>query len=112
MTLNNVVFPAPLGPIRPVTRPGSAARSTSWRAMTPPKRTLTSSTDRSDNAIHLLGDLGSAGVLAVAVAATRRLAAEAVGGARELADDPIGAAGDGHRPESGSEERDVLDVDQ
>src|SRR5437763_15657430 len=57
MTLNNVVLPAPLGPMRPVTRPGSAVRATSCRATTPPKRTLTSSTERSDNALHPLRDL-------------------------------------------------------
>src|ERR1700744_5725090 len=46
MTLNNVVLPAPLGPIRPVTAPASARRETPERAATPPKWTLTSSTAR------------------------------------------------------------------
>src|SRR4051794_20589615 len=44
MTLNNVVLPAPSGPISPVIRPASAARLTLSRAKRPPKRTLTSST--------------------------------------------------------------------
>src|ERR1035437_3842732 len=41
MTLNKVVFPAPLGPMRPVTVPGGTTRLTSVRADTPPKLTLT-----------------------------------------------------------------------
>ncbi len=44
MTLNRVVFPAPLGPISPVTVPGSTVRLASLRAATPPKRTATSET--------------------------------------------------------------------
>ena len=44
MTLNRVVLPAPLGPIRPVTVPGLTARLTSLRAATPPNRTATSRT--------------------------------------------------------------------
>src|SRR5947207_721720 len=106
MTLNNVVLPAPLGPMRPVTRPGSAVRSTSCRAITPPKRTLTSSTDRSDNAVHLLGDLvaGDAGVVCGP-------SAEPVDRPADLAHDPVGAAGDSHRSQAGAQERDVLDAD-
>src|SRR5260370_14605889 len=53
ITLNNVVLPAPFGPIRPVTRPLSASRSTSSRALTPPKRTPTLSTRNTDNVAHL-----------------------------------------------------------
>src|SRR5438477_12569006 len=103
MTLNNVVFPAPLGPMSPVTRPGSAARSTSWRAMTPPKRTLTSSTDRSDNAFHLPRDLHPS--------RRRRCRppAQAFEHAGHLGHDPVRAAGDGHRPQAGAEEGEVLD---
>src|ERR1035437_8763587 len=41
MTLNKVVFPAPLGPMRPVTVPGDTTRLTLVRADTPPKLTLT-----------------------------------------------------------------------
>ena len=41
MTLNSVVLPAPLGPISPVTMPGSARSDTSESAATPPKWTLT-----------------------------------------------------------------------
>src|ERR1700676_3695331 len=47
ITLNSVVLPAPLGPIRPVTRPGSTSRVVSERATTPPKRTETRSADNS-----------------------------------------------------------------
>src|SRR5439155_7180375 len=106
MTLNNVVLPAPLGPMRPVTRPGSAVRSTSCRAITPPKRTLTSSTDRSDNAVHLLGDLvaGDAGVVCGP-------SAEPVDRPADLAHDPVRAAGDRHGSQAGAQERDVLDAD-
>ena len=44
MTLNSVVLPAPFGPIRPVTSPGSAERLTPSSATLPPKRTVTSRT--------------------------------------------------------------------
>src|ERR1019366_8978542 len=44
ITLNRVVLPAPLGPIRPVTVPGRTRRLTSVRAATPPKCTPTSET--------------------------------------------------------------------
>src|SRR4051794_15025311 len=54
MTLNIVVFPAPLGPMRPVTRPASAARWTLSRASRLPKRTLTSSTRSTGKLPHLL----------------------------------------------------------
>src|SRR5579863_2835723 len=43
MTLNSVVFPAPFGPISPVTTPGSTLTVVSESARTPPKRTTTSS---------------------------------------------------------------------
>src|SRR5690242_12502536 len=38
-TLNNVVLPAPLGPIRPVTRPGSSVSDRPTTASLPPNRT-------------------------------------------------------------------------
>src|SRR5436309_120986 len=107
MTLNRVVLPAPLGPMRPVTRPGSAERSTSWRAITPPKRTLTSSTDRSDNAFHLLGDLDARD----AILGSGGASAETVDDTADLADDAVGAAGDRHGAESGAEEGQAVDVD-
>src|SRR5262249_28661040 len=44
ITLNNVVLPAPLGPMRPVTKPGAADSDTESRATLPPKRTMTSRT--------------------------------------------------------------------
>src|SRR5579871_5469362 len=47
MTLNSVVFPAPFGPIRPVTRPGSTLTLVSESARTPPNRTTTFSVSRS-----------------------------------------------------------------
>src|SRR3954454_8324770 len=46
MTLNNVVLPAPFGPMRPVTWPTSTRRSTSSSARTPPNSTETSATSR------------------------------------------------------------------
>src|SRR3546814_18764505 len=46
MTLNSVVLPAPLGPIRPVTCPAATSRSTSRTALWPPKRTLAPRTSR------------------------------------------------------------------
>jgi hypothetical protein len=46
MTWKRVVLPAPLGPIRPVTRPGSTAKETSASAWTPPNRLETRSTSR------------------------------------------------------------------
>src|SRR3954466_11826927 len=46
MTLNSVVLPAPLGPIRPVISPSRADRVTSVRALTPPKRTAMPETRR------------------------------------------------------------------
>src|SRR5580700_7721792 len=42
MTLNNVVFPAPLGPMSAVTAAASAVRLTSLRAATPPTCTAMS----------------------------------------------------------------------
>src|SRR5438270_2256319 len=108
MTLNRVVLPAPLGPMSPVTRPGSAVRSTSCRAMTPPKRTLTSSTDRSDNASHLL--LCDVNVLDARVR-RRRASAEPVDGPTDLTDDAVRTAGDRHGPQTGKEEREAVDMD-
>src|SRR6516165_1785284 len=52
MTLNRVVFPAPLGPISPVTRPGSTSMLASDSARRPPKRTTMSSVASSATA-HL-----------------------------------------------------------
>ena len=46
MALNSVVLPAPLGPIRLVTFPGSRSRSASSTAVTPPKRFVTAHTRR------------------------------------------------------------------
>src|SRR5271166_752819 len=47
MQLNSVVLPAPLGPIRPQIAPGATLSVTSSRAVTPPKRIETRSTERS-----------------------------------------------------------------
>ncbi len=47
MALKSVVLPAPLGPMRPVTVPGSTTRSTPRNAWTPPNRTSASATCRS-----------------------------------------------------------------
>src|SRR5438067_84437 len=41
MTLNNVVLPAPFGPITPTTSPGSTDADTSSSAVSPPNRTVT-----------------------------------------------------------------------
>src|SRR3954471_4424499 len=48
ITLKSVVLPAPFGPIRPVTCPGSTWSSASESAMSPPNRTLIASADSSD----------------------------------------------------------------
>src|SRR4051812_34902907 len=54
-TLNNVVFPAPLGPITPTTSPSSTVADTSRSAMRPPNLTVTSCTSSSaDTARHTL----------------------------------------------------------
>src|ERR1700680_3873683 len=47
MTLNNVVLPAPFGPIRATTSPASTEKETRSSATTPPKRTLSSRTSSS-----------------------------------------------------------------
>ena len=46
MQLNSVVLPAPFGPIRPQIAPGATLNVTSSRAVTPPKRIETPSTDK------------------------------------------------------------------
>src|SRR6476659_1688448 len=53
MTLNSVVLPAPLGPMRPVIRPASAPSDTSSTARLPPNRTTMLSTSSSAIQIHL-----------------------------------------------------------
>ena len=45
MQLNSVVLPAPFGPIRPQIAPGATLNVTFSRAVTPPKRIDTPSTD-------------------------------------------------------------------
>src|ERR1700674_4701492 len=47
-TLKSVVLPAPLGPIKATTWPASTSKETRSKATTPPKRTLSSRTSRSD----------------------------------------------------------------
>src|SRR5690242_2214655 len=47
MTLKQVVLPAPLGPIRPRISPSLMSNDTELRAVTPPKRIVTSSTSSS-----------------------------------------------------------------
>src|SRR5262245_51951951 len=46
MTLKTVVFPAPLGPIRPYSCPGSTRKDTSLTAIRPPKRIVTPESSR------------------------------------------------------------------
>src|SRR3954453_9041681 len=72
MTLKVVVLPAPLGPIRPVMWPAYAVMSALLTAVTPPKRTVTSSTDRTGtvssttgSASSLARDAGKASLLEV-----------------------------------------------
>src|SRR5437588_12524804 len=94
MTLNSVVFPAPLGPIRPVIDPCSAVRVTSLKATTPPKRTVTSSASRSGNA-DLLGD-----------GRGRRWSPsesrpELLGGLGQHTDHAVAIPRDGHRAQAG-----------
>src|SRR5690348_3897785 len=55
MTLKSVVLPAPLGPISPVTQPGSAVRSTPLTATLPRKRTVTASTESWATSAHRPG---------------------------------------------------------
>src|SRR5580692_4092874 len=54
MTSNRVDLPAPLGPISPVTWPGSAAMATPSRARLPPNVTVTSLTSSDGTVEHLL----------------------------------------------------------
>src|SRR5664279_5319600 len=54
MTLNRVVLPAPLGPMSPVTDPGSVSMATSSSATLPPKRTVTPWTSSRAMERHLL----------------------------------------------------------
>src|SRR5215468_9178384 len=54
MTENNVVLPAPLGPINAVMRPACAASETSSSASSPPKLLLTRSTRSSGSAMGAL----------------------------------------------------------
>src|SRR2546423_1637722 len=100
MTLNNVVLPAPFGPMSPVTRPSSTSRSTPWRACTPPKRTSTAWTSSSANARHLLGnrgrDLGPTPALAPHGEIAEPL--------EDVVDRPVGVAGDGDGAEPGGHE--------
>jgi hypothetical protein len=46
MAFNRVVLPAPLGPIRLKSSPGSTERLTLSRAVSPPNFTVTDSTER------------------------------------------------------------------
>src|SRR5437763_564996 len=57
-TLNRVVLPAPLGPMRPVTAPALDSSETPPRACTPPKLTLTSSTRNTGRLLHHVGGCG------------------------------------------------------
>ena len=47
MTLKAVVLPAPFGPISPETMPFATSKETPSRATIPPKRSVTSRTERS-----------------------------------------------------------------
>src|SRR3954466_14825770 len=51
MTLNSVVLPAPFGPMSPVIVPGCTEKVAPLTAVTPPNRTVTSSTSRSGNSV-------------------------------------------------------------
>ena len=62
MTLNSVVFPAPLGPMTPTTSPGATVSETSSSAVRPPKRTVRPSTSQ-----HLRRFVAGGGALIVAV---------------------------------------------
>src|SRR2546429_7548233 len=108
MTLNNVVLPAPFGPMSPVTRPSSTSRSTPWRACTPPKRTSTSWTSSSANARHLLGNRGRDLGPALALAAHGEVAEPLV----DLVDRPVGVAGDGRGGRAGGHEDTALAEEQ
>src|SRR5438874_556200 len=110
MTLNSVVLPAPLGPIRPVTRPAAASRSSPANALTPPKRTSTASTRNSDRVLHLLrlgGTRRRAGDHVVGFGVPRVQPPDASAERRELARPPVGVA---HHPEGADAGADVDDV--
>ena len=53
ITLKAVVFPAPLGPIRPTISPSPTSNETSSSATMPPKRRVTFSTESSGTAHYL-----------------------------------------------------------
>src|SRR5436305_4471706 len=54
ITLNSVVLPAPLGPIKPVIEPGSALRCASLTAVMPPNLTVTPMASSNAMTGHLL----------------------------------------------------------
>src|SRR5215472_4380909 len=102
ITLKIVVFPAPLGPMSPVTYPLSASMFTSWSAITPPKRTETPSVC-SSNVTHLRRNeqrVGSAR-WCDAVAQAR----EAAG---DLARHAIGVTTEADRAQPGAQQHELL----
>src|SRR5437763_8535420 len=113
MTLNSVVLPAPLGPMRPVTRPAAASRSIPARALTPPKRTSTASTRNSDRVLHLLrfgGARRRGGDHALGLGVPRVQPADANAERRELARPPVGVAHHAEGAEAGGDVDDVADA--
>src|SRR6266550_4182851 len=113
MTLNSVVLPAPLGRMRPVTRPAAASRSIPARALTPPKWTSTASTRNSDRVLHLLG-LGGArrpgGDHVVGLGVPRVEPADASAERRELARPAVGVAHHAEGAKAGADVDDVPDA--
>src|SRR3954468_22982615 len=77
MTLNNVVLPAPFGPMRPVTKPGRAEMLTPSSATLPPKRTVTSRT--SSEGGGPFGAVATSGHTVELRSAHRELSVELVG---------------------------------
>ena len=57
-TSNNVVLPAPFGPIRPQIWPGGTSKATPSKAVIPPKRTVISSRARAACGDEEGGSLG------------------------------------------------------
>ena len=115
MTLNSVVFPAPFGPMSPVTTPASARSVTPTSAATPPKWTLTWSTSRAGGPPAAAGPLpGSGGTSHLAVQEERsgfgRLVAEGqVHPARQPlhAQDAVGVSGEQHDPDAGGQSGEI-----
>src|SRR3954470_9841477 len=127
MTLNSVVLPAPLGPIRPVMWPACAVNETSVTALMPPKRTATSRTSRTSSVARrsatsmsaadvdksgllLQEDRSWSGGLGRGVHPLLPVRPQPSGERRDAAADPVRVAADTDRSEAGQEELHVAQL--